>query len=97
MATEKLAMPLLNLNGSSAKDLIEQLSDACSAVGAAQDALAKASPHGRDYQLNPGDYKLAREQHEARQTALRAIADELEAIATNVYDQQAERDIRRRR
>ena len=97
MATEKLAMPVLNLNGSSAEDLIEQLSDACSAVGAAQDALAKASPHGRDYQLNPDDYKLAREQHEARQMALRAIADELETIATHVYEQQAERYVGRRR
>jgi phosphopantetheinyl transferase (holo-ACP synthase) len=97
MATEKLATPLLNLNGSSAENLLEQLSDACSAVGAAREALAKATPHGRDYQLNQSDYQLARKQHEARQIALQAVAEELEAIAISVYNQQAERDARRGR
>ena len=94
---KKLAMPLLNLNGSSADDLLSQLSEACLAVGTAQGALANATPHGRDYQHNPGDYQLAREQHEARMLALQAISDELEAIATNIYDQQAERQSRRGR
>jgi hypothetical protein len=97
MATEKLAMPLINLNGTSAESLLADLSEACLAVGAASGAVAKAAPHGRDYQHNQGDYQLARRQHEARLVALQAIADELEAIATSVYDQQAERNARRGR
>lgn len=97
MPTPKLAVPLINLNGSSAESLLADLSEACLAVGAASGALAKITPHGRDYQLNPGDYKLAREQHEARQHALQAISDELEAIATSIYDQQAAQEEHRRR
>jgi hypothetical protein len=97
MAIEKLAMPLINMNGTSANELLTQLSEACLAVGAASGAVANAAPHGRDYQLNPGDYQIARKQHEARLMALQAISDELEKIAENIYDQQAERDSRRGR
>jgi len=97
MATEKLAMPLINLNGTSAESLLADLSEACLAVGNANGAVAKTAPHGRDYQHNQRDYQLARQQHEARLVALQAIADELEAIATSVYDQQTERNARRGR
>jgi hypothetical protein len=97
MPTEKLAMPLVNLNGSSPQDLLDQLTEACLAVSAAREAVANAAPHGRDYQLNQGDYQLAREQHEARLVALKAINDELEAIAENVADQQAARQRQRGR
>lgn len=88
---EELAKPMINLNGSSAQDLLDQLTDAVLAVSAAYDAVANTAPHGRDYQLNQDDYQIARVQHEARLVALQAINEELEAIAENVSEQQEAR------
>lgn len=80
--------PKINLNGSAGTDLIKGYSDAHRALDAALDALARITPHGRDYQTSPeGDYEKARAEHIARCTAVRAVRDEMMDLALSVRDQ----------
>lgn len=56
-AGESLQAPQVNNNGTSKKDLMEQLIAVAHAGREMQKALSNAAPHGRDYQtLKPGMY-----------------------------------------
>jgi len=44
-----MMMPTIHINGTSAKELLEQLRNASVAVREARGALQQAAPHGRDY------------------------------------------------
>ena len=77
----QLAVPTVHLNGTSRRELMEQICAAMTALQEAEAALRRASPHGRDY-YPQGEHALARAQsdHTARLERLRSIYDELEAI-----------------
>lgn len=56
--------PQININGTSRQSLIEQYANAHYALEKAIDEIQKnVEVNGRDYQIRPEEYKLAREQH----------------------------------
>lgn len=87
-----IAVPTVHLNGTSAKELLNQLKDAFTAVRQANEKLAQAAPHARDYYVqNDRAYALAREQHVQRVKSLEAVAADLERIAIAIQDQTIDR------
>ena len=79
--------PTLNINGSSADDLIQPRRDAYDALQAAIKALQQVTPNGRDY---PGDNDRCladRQAHYGRLSALQAIATEIVAEAVGIKEQ----------
>jgi hypothetical protein len=77
--------PLVHLNGSGTKNLLEERKYMYEALRAADTVLAAATPHGRDYYpLGDAVYAAARAAHEARRVAIdemiKAIIAEVEAI-----------------
>lgn len=83
-----IALPRINLNGTSKGDLLQQQLDALHAVNAAIDALCAAAPNGRDYQtLPPGAVQLALSEHTARLKLLQTVQDELQTIAMHISDE----------
>ena len=75
--------PQLNLNGSSADDLIEPRLKADRLLADVLEALSQAVPHGRDYPGNAVACIADREEHYDRIKAIRALQDILiqEALA----------------
>lgn len=87
-STEPIIAPIVNMNGTSADALVEQIHRAVVAIKDAAVALTDMYPHGRDFQLSPnGAYNTAREQHDQRLRALNVIEDELNAMYMNLYRQ----------
>jgi hypothetical protein len=79
--------PTLNINGSSADDLIQPRIAAYDALQAAIKALQQVTPNGRDY---PGDNDACvadRDKHYGRLSALHAIAAEIIAEAFLIKEQ----------
>jgi hypothetical protein len=88
--TENLIIPLVHLNGSGKKNLVEGYVQAARAVGDAMALVCEAYPHMRDYYPldNPDKhFKLAQEQHRSRIDRLREVAVELNALALGVHTQ----------
>jgi hypothetical protein len=80
--------PILNINGSSAFDLIDQRRNAMDALLEAIDALKHLTPNGRDY---PGQYDRCiadRETHFDRLAALHALREELLDEALHIQQQE---------
>jgi len=50
----------------------------------ALDALARTTPHGRDYYLEPGRWEKAMAEHENRREFLVAVRDEIAQLALAV-------------
>lgn len=72
-----LITPKININGSSADDLINPRIEADRLIGEVISALQQATPNGRDY---PGDNNACvadRELHYERIKALRSLQDTL--------------------
>lgn len=72
--------PTLNLNGTSKRELLSEVSAAIHAIFEAEAALQKMTVHGRDYQTTdaPDKYFLqARAEHRERLAALARIREEL--------------------
>lgn len=85
--TENLIMPLVHINGSGKKNLIDGYLTASRAVQDAMVKIAEAYPHMRDYYPLDNDkelFKHAQEQHYARIDKLREVATELNALAMGV-------------
>ena len=81
-----MILPTLNINGSSADDLIQPRRDAYDALQAAIKALQQVTPNGRDYAHN--DQCVAdRQAHYARIKAIHTIAAELVAEAHAIMKQ----------
>ena len=81
--------PVININGTSAFDLIDQRRNAMDLLLEAIDALKHVAPNGRDY---PGHYDRCiadRETHFDRLAALHALREEL--LDEALYLQQQER------
>ena len=78
--------PTLNINGSSADDLIQPRIAAYDALQAAIKALQQVTPNGRDYAHN--DQSVAdRQAHYDRIKAIHTIAAELVAEAHAIKEQ----------
>lgn len=85
--TEKLAIPAIHSNGTSRDGLLDPLREAHDAISAAIKALAKTSPHGRDYYVQPGDpTQTAIAQHRARLTKLHEVQEEIGKIWTATFE-----------
>jgi hypothetical protein len=79
--------PTININGSSAEDLIQPRRAAYDALQAASEALQQVTPNGRDY---PGDIDKCmadRDAHFNRLRALKAIMADIMAEAINIKNQ----------
>jgi hypothetical protein len=83
----KLMIPSVHMNGTSRKDLLQQLEHASRAIGEAMEALREACPHDRDYYVQgPTAGPAAREQHRNRLRKLGAVQAEIETIYEGVVD-----------
>jgi hypothetical protein len=83
MTNEKtLAIPTIHLNGSSKKELIDDLKDATYSLRVSKIKLSKTMPNARDFyvQKDPYAYQIAQEQHEDRLNRLESVYEELQAI-----------------
>lgn len=80
-------VPRVHLNGSSYEELMTQLSTVTEALGFALDALAQATPHGRDYYMQGDAIGPARADHAGRTGRLKSVLTEIELIAAGVYQQ----------
>lgn len=74
-----VVVPVVHLNGTSAKELLELREDAFLALDKARDALCKMAPNGRDYYPDPGRMDKALAQHERR---LRSVTDLMGEVET---------------
>ena len=85
---KELVCPTLHLNGSGFENLEADLTNCLDTLRAAMDALADATPHGRDYYVQPaGSYEKAREQHAYRRQKLADVYAEIEQVYRDVYRQ----------
>lgn len=83
-----LAVPTVHLNGTSKNGLLEQITEALTALHEAERKLIATAPHGRDYYVQPGDaYAKAEAEHIERVLALRNVISELEHIGVKVLEQ----------
>lgn len=84
----ELTMPIIHLNGSSARSLLEDSCTAMTAVRKAIDALNVTGPNARDYYpKGPEFFRVAQDQHHARIAKLQEVLAELEQIAEYISDQ----------
>ena len=88
----EIITPIIHMNGSGKRALIDQLCAAYRAVQDAMDALRQASPNGRDYYLEPGRLQKAEAQYQTRCESLKAVAESLEAEADAIQTQYPDRD-----
>lgn len=88
MTKHTIILPTINLNGTSARELLQLQINACNAISQAIEALQAAAPHGRDYQSSPNPYAFSRaqEEHRNRLTKLEQVQRELQAIGEHISD-----------
>ena len=79
--------PILNINGSSAKDLIEPRMEARDFIRSAIEAMLKATPNGRDYPDDIFACMTDRISHYDRIATLNRIAAELMREAVAIQEQ----------
>jgi hypothetical protein len=79
---------LVHLKGTSKESLIEQYAEAYNAVGAAQEALQKASPNGRNYYPLPaGSFEKARNEYIEQAKKLAEVRTFLESLIIGIDEQ----------
>ena len=84
--------PRVHLNGTSRKELLEQLESAGRAVIAARKALANSFPHARDYYVvSDSAYTQARAEWNVRLALLTTLRNDILDIYQNV-EAQGKRD-----
>lgn len=77
-----VAIPTIHMNGTSRKELLDQMVNAINAIETAMEALQKACPNGRDYYpQGPEAIQEALRQHANRQHNLHATMTEVREIA----------------
>ena len=80
--------PCIHLNGTNGQDLLNQYSAAMETLSDAMVALRQIDVNGRDYYTISSDAaSIAMREHRARLSALNAVMQDLEKIATNISDQ----------
>lgn len=91
-----MIVPVLHLNGSGLKNLVEPMNEAISKINEAVAILRENYPHMRDYYVLPdggvGDYRLARAEADGRIHELRRVAEELNTLREAIYEQADERE-----
>ena len=75
---------IININGTSKQALLDQYRAVAEALRTLQEAMGQAPPHGRDFQLNPDDYRAARDNHFAMQQKLNELEDNVSDIVMNL-------------
>ena len=83
-----MTLPIVHMNGTSARDLTEGYAEAARAVSEAMEAMAKnASPNGRDYYCSPQGNAIdcAIAEHRARMVKLNEVKTELNALALHCH------------
>ena len=81
-------LPTVNMNGSSANELLDQQLRVLRAIDALWEAMRVAAPHGRDYQLAPERYDSARSDFNDTVDALELIKSRANALALHLSDVQ---------
>lgn len=84
-----MQLPIVNVNGTSRSELLEQHQLVARHIRHAMEALQEACPHGRDYQTLGGDKATqalhrALDEHSNRLLALRQVLAQIETIAEHV-------------
>ena len=80
--------PFINLNGTSAKEFLEENLLAINALRIAISTLAMAAPNARDYQTAPmGTFRQAESEHRSRLMRLETVMQELEILAEHISDE----------
>ena len=72
-----LVVPIVHMNGTSKKELLQLRQDAYLAICQAEKALQQMSPNGRDYYPEPGRLEKAQAQQIRRMEILSSIKTEL--------------------
>lgn len=80
--------PQLNINGSSADDLIDPRLKAMANLDLAIEALSQVTPNGRDYPGNAVACTADREEHYDRLNLIAAIRESIYAEAIAIKQQQ---------
>ena len=82
-----ITTPTININGTSARALLEQHLTAIEALRAAITKVQEAAPNGRDYQTAPANsFSHAQQEHRRRLSRLEDVIDELEQIAEYIVE-----------
>jgi hypothetical protein len=81
-----LALPQINLNGTSKESLVEQQCGVLAALDALTKAMGEAAPNGRDYQLRPTEFKPAHEAWLERMKVIHEMHKEIEAHAIAIQE-----------
>ena len=91
--------PTIHLNGSSKKQLIEDLSSANNALFDTIEALSKCAPHQRDYYVNPDKnaFPVACKEHRERIGQLLEVKQEIVSIMCAIEDQDQENEMKKRK
>lgn len=88
--SNRVALPLVSINGSPAERLLEQQHDVAKAARALLVALTEADPNGRDFM--PDDFEVARRAQVARHQQVRAIMQDAYAVMEHIQDVIDEKD-----
>jgi hypothetical protein len=80
--------PTLNINGSSAFDLVQPRRDARDALNEAIEALKQVTPNGRDYLGDRDQLTADRDTHFDRLAALHTLREELFDEALHIQQQE---------
>lgn len=80
--------PTLNINGSSAFDLINPRRDAMDLINEVIEALKQVTPNGRDYICDRERFIADRNTHFDRLAALRVLREELLEEALHIHQQE---------
>ena len=89
---QKVAIPVLNLNGTDGDVLMAHYIKTLDAIHTLQGLLREGTPHGRDFiTAEPLQYEMAREQHSEMLNELSDIESRVTTIAMGVQDQLMER------
>jgi hypothetical protein len=81
-------LPTVNMNGSSAHELLDQQLRVLRAIDALWEAMRVAAPHGRDYLLAPERYDSALSDFSDTVDALELIKERAQAFAVHLSDVQ---------
>lgn len=80
-----MMLPTIHLNGTNARDLLEDQMKAMNAIREAIRLLAAAGPNGRDYYPQGAQaIQHALEEHDQRLLVLRNVLAEVEALAFHI-------------
>jgi len=91
---DELMVPTVHLNGTGRDELLAQITNAISAISDALDAMAKASPHPRDFYVQPADdmgntaWDIALAQHRLRTQKVTEVMNDLGEVYAAVFDQE---------